>query len=251
MAEDNFDISKQLEGNSLALGAIADVLSKMDAKLSREEGVQIAKDAEFQKAAERDSLVADISKNILGMLKAEMGLTKGEADADDGAEKIKLPAPGTEEVQKPIEKAEEEDDEDIMEVMDEMEEKMDEDDDEEYGKKDVEKSLRKQIAALEKQLDSSDSRIEKAVKAESESRLRKMGFREETGLRAPQSRSLTAMGTQSFGVDEAPYISKASKQASTEDVVDQLASLSFRQLRDMQEKIESGDTEGIPKELLG
>ena len=215
MAEDNFDISKQLE--------------------------------------ERDSLVADISKNILGMLKAEMGLTKGEADADDGAEEIKLPAPGTEEVQKPIEKAEEEeeDDEDIMEVMDEMEEKMDEEDDEEYGKKDVEKSLRKQIAALKKQIDSSDSRIEKAVKAESESRLRKMGFREETGLRAPQSRSLTAMGTQSFGVDEAPYISKASKQASTEDVVDQLASLSFRQLRDMQEKIESGDTEGIPRELLG
>ena len=64
MAEDNFDIQKQLEGNSLALNAIAEVLNKMDAKLSREEEVVLAKEEEIQKAAERESLVADVSKSV-------------------------------------------------------------------------------------------------------------------------------------------------------------------------------------------
>ena len=31
------DIQKQLEGNSLALGAVAEVLQKMDARLSKQE----------------------------------------------------------------------------------------------------------------------------------------------------------------------------------------------------------------------
>ena len=47
MAEDNFDIQKQLEGNSLALNAIAEVLNKMDAKLSREEEIVLAKEEEI------------------------------------------------------------------------------------------------------------------------------------------------------------------------------------------------------------
>lgn len=250
MAEDNFDIQKQLEGNSLALNAIAEVLSKMDAKLGREEEVVLAKEQEIQKAAERESLVADVSKSVFQMIKEAMD---GDYAANDDGEEIDAPKPGTEEVQKPIEK------EHTDEHMD-MDDEEDEDDDMEKGMKyrkaengeDIEKSvLREQIANLEKQLQDTDGRIEKAVKAESEARLRKMGFKEETGLRAPVSRKLTPMGTQSLGVDEAPYISKSNAPVNSEDVVDQLASLSFKQLRDMQEKIEAGDTTGIPRELLG
>jgi hypothetical protein len=236
MAEDNFDIQKQLEGNSLALNAIAEVLNKMDAKLSREEEVVLAKEEEIQKAAERESLVADVSKSVFQMIKEAMD---GDYTANDDGEEVDAPKPGTEEVQKPIEK------EHTDEHMDlDLDEEEDEDDDMEKGMKykngeDIEKSLRQQIANLEKQLEDTDSRIEKAVKAESEARLRKMGFKEETGLKAP------------VGVDEAPYISKSNAPVNSEDVVEQLASLSFKQLRDMQEKIEAGDTNGIPRELLG
>ena len=248
MAEDNFDIQKQLEGNSLALNAIAEVLNKMDAKLSREEEVVLAKEEEIQKAAERESLVADVSKSVFQMSKEAMD---GDYTANDDGEEVDAPKPGTEEVQKPIEK------EHTDEHMDlDLDEEEDEDDDMEKGMKykngeDIEKSLRQQIANLEKQLEDTDSRIEKAVKAESEARLRKMGFKEETGLKAPVSRKITTMGTQSLGVDEAPYISKSNAPVNSEDVVEQLASLSFKQLRDMQEKIEAGDTNGIPRELLG
>lgn len=252
MAEDNFDIQKQLEGNSLALNAIAEVLSKMDAKLGREEEVVLAKEQEIQKAAERESLVADVSKSVFQMIKEAMD---GDYAANDDGEEVDAPKPGTEEVQKPIEK------EHTDEHMDmDMDDEEDEDDDMEKGMKyrkaengeDIEKSvLREQIANLEKQLQDTDGRIEKAVKAESEARLRKMGFKEETGLKAPVSRKITPMGTQSLGVDEAPYISKSNAPVNSEDVVDQLANLSFKQLRDMQEKIEAGDTNGIPRELLG
>ena len=251
MAEDNFDIQKQLEGNSLALNAIAEVLNKMDAKLSREEEVVLAKEEEIQKAAERESLVADVSKSVFQMIKEAMD---GDYTANDDGEEVDAPKPGTEEVQKPIEK------EHTDEHMDMDLDEEDEDDDMEKGMKyrkaedgeDIEKSvLREQIANLEKQLEDTDSRIEKAVKAESEARLRKMGFKEETGLKAPVSRKITTMGTQSLGVDEAPYISKSNAPVNSEDVVEQLASLSFKQLRDMQEKIEAGDTNGIPRELLG
>ena len=101
MAEDNFDIQKQLEGNSLALNAIAEVLSKMDAKLGREEEVVLAKEQEIQKAAERESLVADVSKSVFQMIKEAMD---GDYAANDDGEEIDAPKPGTEEVQKPIEK---------------------------------------------------------------------------------------------------------------------------------------------------
>ena len=216
----------------------------MDAKLRREEEVDLAKEEEIQKAAERESVVADVSKSVFQMIKEAMD---GDYTANDDGEEVDAPKPGTEEVQKPIEK------EHTDEHMDMDLDEEDEEDDMEKGMKykngdDIEKSLRQQIANLEKQLEDTDSRIEKAVKAESEARLRKMGFKEETGLKAPVSRKITTMGTQSLGVDEAPYIKKSATEG---DVVDHLAQLSFSELRNMQSAIEQGNTDGVPKELLG
>ena len=121
--------------------------------------------------------------------------------------------------------------------MPETEEKghdMDDDEDDEI------KSMRKQIAKLQKEIDATQGNMQKAVTAEAEGRLRKMGFREENGLRAPQI-------TNGLGVDNTPLV----KSQMDGDVAGQLADLSYKQLRDLQHQIESGNTDGVPRELLG
>ena len=251
MSDENFDrIERQLEGNSLALNAIAEVLQKMDSKLSREEGVALAKQERIAKAKEKEGMVQDVANSVLAMIKAEFerpakGTGKTEKNADDSESQSKLPAAGTEEVQKPIVMKEYDDDDEEEEEMEKAH--TPEHDDEEDGEDMEKSSLKAQIAKLQKQLSDYDEKIEKAVKEESEARLRKMGFREEKSLQAP-TRIEPVMGTQSLGVDEAPYIKKSATEG---DVVDQLAQLSFSELRNMQSAIEQGNTDGVPKELLG
>ena len=114
-----------------------------------------------------------------------------------------------------------------------------EDDEEEEDEDDAVKSMRKQIAKMKKQLDDQENGMQKAVATESEDRLRKMGFREETGLKAPQL-------LNGLGVDNTPIV-----KAAAGDTADQLADLSYTELRRLQTQIEMGDTDGVPKELLG
>ena len=51
-----------------------------------------------------------------------------------------------------------------------------------------------------------------------------------------------------MGVDGTSPIKKSSNST---DTVDQLSELSYKQLRDMQAQIELGETDGLPKELIG
>ncbi len=104
---------------------------------------------------------------------------------------------------------------------------------------DMEK-MQKQLESLKKQLADTEASMQKAVQAESEDRLRKMGFREETGLQAPRV-------VNGLGVDGSTPIQKS----SAVDTPDQLAELSYSELRRMQHQIESGNTDGVPRELLG
>ena len=98
-------------------------------------------------------------------------------------------------------------------------------------------SLKKQIAELQ-------SGIDEKIKKESDSRLRKLGFREETGLQAPE----IIKHDSTMGVDEDMPIKKA--QENSENVVDQLSKMSYTQLRTLQHKIQTGDTDGVPRELI-
>ena len=68
-----------------------------------------------------------------------------------------------------------------------------------------------------------------------------MGFREENGLQRPQIVD-TPLGTDGA----TPIVKK-----DTTDTVEQLADLSYKQLRDLQAQIEMGNTDGVPRELLG
>ena len=271
MADVTERIEKQMEGTNLALAAVAEVLQKMDARLSKEETEAIAQaQAESQEAARAD-LVKSIASEVLSVIKQETdnGLdvdgrerkakaTGGTPQHADDSESAANPTTKIEDQQNTIQaslrKEEEDEDEESekggmaykqdddeaddeaadMPEIDEKGHDMDDDEDDEI------KSMRKQIAKLQKEIEATQGNMQKAVTAEAEGRLRKMGFREENGLKAPQI-------TNGLGVDNTPLV----KSQMDVDVAGQLADLSYKQLRDLQHQIESGNTDGVPRELLG
>ena len=253
-------IEKQMEGSNLALAAVADVLNKMDGRLSKAD--QEDEYIEEQKAAdmEKSDLVKSIASEVFAMFKADNGMdvdgTKVRSgksvaqggDADDSATTVDATR-SIAEVQAVIQamqKADKNDDDDDKEYPEEEAsvDKADDDDDEKskggYGMKSYEE-LTKQLEDLQKQLGDYENNIQNQVQTESENRLRKMGFREETSLTAPKQIHYD------LGTDGTTPLVKAN---APEDTVDQLVNLSYKELRNMQTMIQSGQTEGIPRELL-
>jgi hypothetical protein len=265
-------IEKHMEGTSLGLAALAEVLQKMDGRMELDDAYAIEKAENEQAAYEHASLVKNIAKSVLIEL-ADQGMdvdgtdvktvgggdpTKGATatpnyvgDSDDSSETI-TPSTKIEDQQASIQAEDDEDEEEEKAYMggkkmnkaehdgdeeekfpkDEEEEKaMDDDDDDDDVKK-----LQKQLISLQKQIAGLD--ISKAVKDESENRLRKMGFKEENGLQKPQL-------TNVFGADETPI----KKAQNIGDVVDQLTNLSYKELRKMQEFKRQGITENLPDEI--
>tara|TARA_Y100000310_G_scaffold115249_1_gene113807 strand:+ start:4153 stop:5019 length:867 start_codon:yes stop_codon:yes gene_type:complete len=286
MSDETMDrIEKQLEGNSLALSAVAEVLSKMDGRLSRDEDVSLAKQEEEEAAADRSSLIKEIASEVAGILK------DGDAGLDVDGEKVRPAAKtgkapsGADDSEKPTTiktnisdqqatiqamikeyeaKADEDDKDDekaeeypVDEKKGGMKYKADDDDeeddedvakagngeatDEDEDEDDAEKSMMKQLAALKKQVADYEASMQKSVQNETESRLRKMGFREDNGLQRP---TRVEVG---LGIDGTTPIQKQAAQA---DTIDQLTSLSYKELRDLQTNIEAGKTDGVPRELL-
>ena len=305
MADEMYNrIEKQLEGNSLALSAVAEVLQKMDARMSDQEDFAIAKQEEEEASADRQALIKEIASEVATIIKSDAGMDvsgdprpakstgKTAANADD-SETAVSPTANIEDQQATIQamqKGEHEEDEvedaekgmyvkqeDVDKIKEalangegakEMEKTLahllgvalagsvgqqllsdadmdDETDAEEKKDEDMEveeeKSMQKQIRALQKQVSEYELNMKKSIQVESEDRLRKMGFKEENGLQAPQR-------IDSLGVDGTDVIQKGNVDV---DTVDQLAGLSYKELRDMQTNIEAGKTDGIPRELLG
>jgi hypothetical protein len=276
MADEILDrIEKHMEGTSLGLAALAEVLQKMDGRMEADDAYAIEKAEQEEAALEHAALVKDIAKSVLIEL-SDQGMdvdgtdienvgkpdpTKGATatpnyigDADDSSETV-TPRSSIEEQQASImaEDDEEEDEEKAMHAGKMKAEHDDEEEDEEkaienaYKKvemadddedEDEEKAmLKKSIRQLQKQIEALD--ISKAVKEESENRLRKMGFKEENGLQRPQ------LSTNVFGADETPI----KKAQTVNDVVDQLTNLSYKELRKMQEFKRQGLTENLPDEI--
>jgi len=279
MADVNERLEKQMEGTNLALAAVAEVLQKMDGRLAKEEADKEEEEIEKAEALAKAELVKSIAKEVMTVLKASEGDSYAGSDAS-GDERKADPTGGTpqssddsesdagieakiEEQQNTIQAAYHGDEEDdkkdkAMEKGahddEDKEEKgmyKDEDDDkaadepvEEKGMDDDDedmKAMKKQLETLKKQLADTEANISKAVQTESEARLRKMGFREETGLQAPKV-------VNSLGVDDSTPIQKS---AATADTAAQLSELSYSELRRMQHNIETGNTDGVPRELLG
>ena len=275
-------IEKHMEGTSLGLAALAEVLQKMDGRMEADDAYAIEKAEQEQAAIEHANLVKNIAKSVLIELSDQGMDVDGTAietvgkpdptksatatpnyvgDSDDSSETIE-PRSSIEDQQASImaEDNGEEDDkkEDVDKAMrnkmenamhpkvenaehDEKEEedgemkKADKENDEEKIEEAM--GLKKQLANLQKQIEALD--ISKAVKEESENRLRKMGFKEENGLQRPQ------LSNNVFGADETPI----KKAQTVNDVVDQLTNLSYKELRKMQEFKRQGLTENLPDEI--
>jgi len=270
-------VEKQMEGTNLALAAVAEVLQKMDARFSSDEDAELRKEEEQQAYSERTALVKDIASEVVGILKQggmDVDGTKvrsaaktGKGSSADDSEKAATISTNIADQQATIQamkKQEEDEDEDEDEMPvkggymkthvpgheDDDEEDVEKEGADEYPAEEEEpedeeeemKSMRKELKALKKQIRNVDASMEKAVTKEAESRLRKMGFKEENGLQRPRRIEETPLG-----VDGTPLV----KTGSSIDTVDQLVGLSYKQLRDLQAQIEMGNTDGVPRELLG
>jgi hypothetical protein len=270
-------VEKQMEGTNLALAAVAEVLQKMDARFSNDEEAEIRKEEETTAASERTALVKEIASEVFGILKQgglDVDGTKvrsagkiGKPSSADDSEKPASISSNIADQQATIqamkkqkeEEEEEEEEEELTPKGGYMKTDAPEDDDEEEvekegadeypakedepeGEEDEMKSMRKELKALKKQIRNVDASMEKAISKEAESRLRKMGFREENGLQRPQ-RVETPLGVDG----STPLV----KTGSSTDTVEQLTGMSYKQLRDLQAQIEMGNTEGVPRELLG
>ena len=274
MADVNERLEKQMEGTNLALAAVAEVLQKMDGRLAKEEADKEEEEIEKAEALAKAELVKSIAEEVRAVLKATEGDSYAGSDAS-GDERKADATGGTpqsaddsesdagidakiEEQQNTIQAAYHGDDKDkemekgAHEDEDKEEKGMYKDDDEaadepveEKGMDDDDddsddmKAMKKELDTLRKQIAETEANISKAVQNESEARLRKMGFREETGLQAPKV-------VNGLGVDG---ISPIQKSAAT-DTPAQLAELSYSELRRMQHQIETGNTDGVPRELL-
>ena len=279
-------IEKHMEGTQLGLAALSEVLQKMDARIESEAEASYELAKAEEEALEKEALVRDIAKAVLIEL-SDQGMdvdgtdienvgkpdpTKGATatpnyigDADDSSETV-TPRTDISEQQASImaekkedaeeekaytkmgmNKAEEEDDKDEDDEEEKamgfpkkekaMHEGGDEDKEDDEGDDDDDvKKLFKQMSSLQKQIESLD--ISKSVKEESENRLRKMGFKEENGLQKPQLNNV-------FGADETPI----KKAQNVNEVVDQLTTLSYKELRKMQELKRQGMVDGLPDEI--
>jgi len=242
-------IQTQLEGNTLGLSAVADVLQKMEARLEKAEDYEYEEDLQLAEEEQYDALIKGVAQEVIAMIKSDnevgidveekkVGGTKlSDSNADDGSETVDN-AKGT-----PTADAQ---DVIVSKRADDGDERRrdrgrDEDEEEDEGK-DAIIAMKKQLEELQKQVAGYQEGIQKSSDTQVIDRLERMGFREENGLAAPK-----IIPDETLGIESETFISKAEQ---AEDVVDQLSKLSFKELRVLQERVQSGDTEGIPTELL-
>lgn len=257
-------IQKQLEGNTLGLSAVADVLQKMESRLEKAEEFEYEEDLQLAEEEQYNALIKGVAQEVIAMIKSdnEVGVEVGETkvggtkladpDADDSSETIGensatadsanviVSKAGTGKMMKAGAGKMMKDDDSMMDDRrkDRREDRRDEDEEDQ----DEIVAMKKQLEELQKQVSGYQEGIQKSTDSQVAERLERMGFREENGLAAPK-----ILPDSTLGVEGDSFISKANEP---EDVVDQLSKLSFKELRVLQERVQSGDTEGIPTELL-
>ena len=252
-------LEKYMEGTSVGLAALSEVLTKMDARMTYAEQEQESFELAKAEEEERTALIKDVASavaEILGKATDDLDGNKERkaknsgplnADGDDGSDTVTTPTAAADQQATIQAEDEDEDEEDEDEEKarvddddDDEEEKaeypMKEDDDDEYeDEDDVENAMvgrmRKQIESLSKQIEQYEGSLSKAVTQETEERLRKMGFKEERRLVAPTA-------TSSFGQDEVKIVKSS---ADGDDITEQLAELSYSELRKLQHQVANGE----------
>jgi hypothetical protein len=254
-------IQQQLEGNTLGLSAVADVLQKMEARLEKAEEYEYEEDLMLAEDEQYGALIQGVAQEVIAMIKADnevgidptekkVGGTKlSDGSADDSSETVDdATGTPTKDAQDTIVGGKEVNVAKMSRKL--LKEDEEEETEEERRRREEEKEpnqneivqMKKQLEDLQKQVAGYQEAIKKSDDGEVVQRLERMGFREEKGLAAPK-----LIPDSTLGVESETFISKAEEQ---EDIVDQLSKLSFRDLRTLQERVQRGDTEGIPVELL-
>jgi len=246
-------IQKQLEGNTLGLSAVADVLQKMESRLEKAEDFEYEEDLQLAEEEQYNALIKGVAQEVIAMIKSdnEVGVVVGETkvggtklagDADDSSKTIGENSATKDSENVIVSKAGsgkmmKED----GSMEDDRRDRRDRSDVDEEDQDDI-VQMKKQLEELQKQVSGYQEGIQKSTDNQVAERLERMGFREENGLAAPK-----ILPDNTLGVENSSFISKGEEP---EDVVEQLSKLSFRELRTLQERVQRGDTEGIPSELL-
>jgi len=247
-------IEKHMEGTNLGLAALAEVLAKMDARLSEDEEAEYEEQLQLEEDTARTELVKEIAGEVFEVLKAEgagigtgdskttnkaeKGNLKGGADSDDGSKTISPDtstatagrptesptgssldhdSPGGSQLNTTSQKAQEEEDE-LTE----------------------EERQRLALQRMSKELDDLKSSINDQVTDGVAARLNKSGFKEANTLKAPALIDL--------GAGEQP-LQKGSIQTQ-EDLLDVLVKMDDKEVRRLEGKVMAGDYDGVPTEIL-
>ena len=275
-------IEKHMEGTSLGLAALAEVLQKMDGRMEADDAYAIEKAEQEQAAIEHAALVKNIAKSVLIEL-SDQGMdvdgtaienvgkpdpTKGATatpnyvgDSDDSSETIE-PRSSIEDQQASImaEDNGEEDDkkEDVDKAMrNKMENAMHpkvenaehdekEEQDGEMKKADKENDEEKieEAMGLKKQLANLQKQIE-ALDISKAVKEESENRQRKMGFKEENGLQRPQLSNNVFGADETPI----KKAQTVNDVVDQLTNLSYKELRKMQEFKRQGIVEGLPDEI--
>ena len=290
-------LEKSSEGTVLALGAIADVLNKMELRFKKQEEDDDAENAaadavaeEEEEEVEKAQLVKEIAGSVIKQLMDLQGdkpvevakkykWPMEESDSDDAVEA--KPRTATNEVQRPIqamklkkhdEEEEWEDEEEIEmaykdhhgeeELEEEIEEEIEAQEEEEVAEdypmeEEAEEdevieemrlmrkqmqSLRKQNQKLQKQIDGVGDNFQSASDKKADALMQKMGYRKE------QSTAPRLVTPQTIAPADVPIV-KGHEQSA--DIADQLSDLSWSEVWNLRLQKMSGETDGLPKELLG
>jgi hypothetical protein len=246
-------IEKHMEGTNLGLAALAEVLSKMDARLSEDEEADYEEQLQLEEDTARYELVKEIAGEIFDVLKAEgagigtgdskttnkaeSGNLKGGADSDDSSKTVS-PDTSTATAGRPTESptgSSLDHDSPGGSQLNTTSQKENWDEDEED-----EDEERRELRNLKKELDALKSSINDQVNDGVTARLNKSGFKEANTLKAPALIDL--------GAGEQPL--QKGSITTQEDLLDVLVKMDDKEVRRLEGKVMAGDYEGVPHEIL-
>ena len=245
-------IEKHMEGTNLGLAALAEVLAKMDARLSEDEEAEYEEQLQLEEDTARYELVKEIAGEIFDVLKAEgagigvgdskttnkaeQGNLKGGADSDDSSKTIS-PDTSTATAGRPTESptgSSLDHDSPGGSQLNTTSQKEDDDEDDELSEEE------RELRNLRKELDSLKSSINDQVNDGVTARLNKSGFKEANTLKAPALIDL--------GAGEQPL--QKGSITTQEDLLDVLVKMDDKEVRRLEGKVMAGDYEGVPHEIL-
>ena len=280
------EIAKQFEGNSLALGASVEIMTELRDIMKAEKDAEATEIQKSQDDETQAAIVKDIVSQVLGEINKTLGKVDqgmpgldgndptvasnydgdskgagkgGASSADDSETPVNVDKDiKTQQstIQASYEGRMDDDDEDDDEDVKKADDKSDKYPKDEDEPEDEMKKMAAQIEQLTKRVAGTDEAIEKAVTDRTAAALRKMGIVEANNLKQPTLIDNNTLMSSDVNGGLGMPLNKSidGLEGVVEEpqfaIVDQLSKLSYHQMRTMEENLESGNTEGLPTEVI-